>query len=68
LNFKLWFLAFSFSLFAFRASSANSIPTAEDINHLAENARLTTNTFTQESFELRMGYEYSGKFLNPNDK
>jgi len=68
LNFKLWFLAFIFSHFAFIASSANAIPTAEDINILAKRAKLTADTFMQESFELRMRYEYSGKFLQQDDK
>jgi len=68
LNFKLWFLAFSFSLFAFISSSANAIPAADDINILAKRARLTADTFMQESFELRMKYEYSGKFLQQDDK
>ncbi|MHC4544093.1 MAG: hypothetical protein ACYTDW_05985, partial [Planctomycetota bacterium] len=63
MNFKVWFLAFGFSLFALSASSANAIPTAEDINSLAEKARQTTDTFIQKSFQLRMAYEYSGKFL-----
>ncbi len=50
------------------ASSANALATAEDINNLAEKVRLTGDTFMQESFELRMKYEYSGQFLNPNDR
>ena len=50
------------------ASSANAIPTADDINILAEKARLTADTFMQESFELRMKYEYSGRFLQQDDK
>ena len=68
MNFKLWFLAFIFSHFAFIASSASAIPTAEDINSLAERAKLTADTFMQESFELRMRYEYSGKFFQQDDK
>jgi hypothetical protein len=68
LNFKVWFLAFGFSLFALSAGSANAIPTAEDINSLAETARLTADKFMQQSFKLRMQYEFSGQFLNQNDK
>ncbi len=68
MNFKVWFLAFGFSLFALSASSAKAIPTAEDINSLAEKARQTTDTFMQRSFQLRMAYEYSGKFLTRRDK
>ena len=47
---------------------ANAIPTAEDINGLAEKAQQTINTFMQKSFRLRMAYEYSGKFLSRRDK
>jgi len=57
--------------FLFLSSSsgfAGALPTAEDINSLAENAKLTTDTFMQQSFKLRMQYEFSGRFLNPNDK
>jgi len=68
LNFKVWFLAFSFSLFASMAGSADAIPTAEDINSLAEIAKLTADTFMQESLELRLRYEYSEKFLTQDDK
>ncbi|MHC4461150.1 MAG: hypothetical protein ACYS6W_04780 [Planctomycetota bacterium] len=68
MNFKVWFLAFGFSLFALSASPANTIPTAEDINSLAETARLTTDTFMRESFQLRMRYEFSGQFLNRKDE
>ena len=55
--------------FSFAATgSANTLPTAEDINSSAEKVRLTVDTFMQKSFEPRMRYEYSGKFLNPSDK
>jgi len=47
---------------------AGALPIAEDINSLAENARLTTDTFMQQSFKLRMQYEYSGRFLTEDDK
>lgn len=49
-------------------TSANALPTEEAINSLAENAKLTANTFMQQSFRLRMQYEYSGKFLTKDDK
>ena len=68
MNFKVWFLAFSFLVFTFTSASTGALPTAEDINSLAETAKQTTETFMQESFELRMQYEYSGKFLSPKDK
>ncbi|GAG20133.1 unnamed protein product, partial [marine sediment metagenome] len=50
------------------AGSANAIPTAGDINILAKRAKLTADTFMQEGFELRMRYEYSGRFLQQDDK
>ena len=49
-------------------SSANILPTKEDINNLAKNTKLTSDTFMQQSFKLRMQYEYSGKFLTDDDK
>jgi hypothetical protein len=68
LNFKLWFLVFSFLLFASLGSSANALPAANDINSLAQSAKSTVDAFLQQSFEPRMKYEFSGRFLNPNDK
>jgi tetratricopeptide (TPR) repeat protein len=59
-------IAFSFSFLP--VQSADAIPTAEDINSLAEKAHQTTDTFIQKSFQLRMAYEYSGKFLISRDK
>ncbi len=50
------------------ACSADALPTAEDIKAAAENTKLTADTFMQQSFKLRMGYEYSGKFLTQADK
>jgi len=49
-------------------SSANVLPTAEDINSLSEAARLTAGMFMQESFELRLAYEFGGRFLTQEDK
>jgi len=48
--------------------SAKAIPTAEDINSLAQIASLTTDTFMRESLPLRMQYEFSGQFLSRNDE
>jgi hypothetical protein len=50
------------------SGSACAIPAAEDINSLAEAARLTTEKFARESFEPRLTYELSGKFLNAEDR
>jgi len=49
-------------------SFAGSLPAANDINSLAENANKTFNDFMQQSFMLRMSYEYNGKFLTSNHK
>jgi hypothetical protein len=56
------------SFLATPAGSTNTPPTAADVNNLTEMARLTTERFMQESFRLRMQYEYSGKFPNESDK
>jgi len=50
------------------AASVDALATAKEINSLAQSARLAVNEFMQQSFKLRMQYEYSGEFLNPNDK
>jgi len=68
LNFKVWFLVFSSSLLVLPVCSANNPPTAEDVNRLDEKAKLTADTFMQQSFKLRMQYEYSGKFLTSDNK
>jgi hypothetical protein len=49
-------------------ASVDSAPNAEDVAQLAEKAKLIADTFMQESFRLRMQYEYSGKFPNESDK
>jgi len=64
----LIFVWVSFLFLSAVAASAEALPTAEDINNLAETARLTGDTFMQESFALRMRYELSGRFLDPNDR
>ncbi|MHC4131641.1 MAG: hypothetical protein ACYSSP_02100 [Planctomycetota bacterium] len=35
----------------------------EDVNQLRESTRLVLDSFYQESFDLRMQYDYSGKFI-----
>ena len=61
-------LTLAYLVLLFPAKAANALPTAEDINALAEKTTLTTDTFMQESFKLRMEYEYRGKFAGPDDK
>ena len=48
--------------------SADTLPNEDIINRLAEDVKLNTNTFMQQSFMQRMQYEYSGKFLTESDK
>jgi tetratricopeptide (TPR) repeat protein len=47
-----------------RAGAAESVPSADDINDLADAAALTVEKFMRESFELRFRYECSGRFLS----
>ena len=57
--------------FLFLSSSlgfAEVLPTAEDVNSLTQAAKSTFGDFLQRSFKLRMQYEFSGRFLNQNDK
>jgi len=44
------------------------LPTAEDVNSLDQSAKSTIDTFFRQSFELRMQYEFSGRFPDQNDK
>lgn len=56
-------------LFLYAAAvSCYALPGAEDIENAAEKSRLTLETFMQQTFELRMQYEYSGQFLRQEDK
>ncbi len=59
------FPAFIFSFLIPLTAAAAPLPAAEDINNLAKTAKLTVDTFMQDSFPLRMEYEYSGKLLTP---
>ena len=49
-------------------ASVDSVPSAEDVAQLSEKAKLIADTFMQQSFRLRMQYEYSGQFPNESDK
>ncbi len=59
----LCFLAFIAHCFA-----AGNPPTAEDVNTLAELAKLTTNGFYQHTFEVRMRHEFAGRFFCEEDR
>jgi hypothetical protein len=50
------------------AFAADSLPTAQDINDAAQKAKQVSDSFFKQTFEIRMQYEYSGRFLNPQDK
>ncbi len=50
------------------AGGGETLPTAEDIDRLAETAKSISSGFKTASNELRFQYEYSGRFLNPADK
>ena len=60
------YIAFFFS--SLWSTSAGAMPTADDIKNLAERVKLAADTFMQQSFRLRMQYEYSGRFLTEDDK
>ncbi|HUT29161.1 MAG TPA: hypothetical protein VMX13_05150 [Sedimentisphaerales bacterium] len=50
------------------AQPSGTIPSAEDINDLAEAQRLTTQNFMRESLELRLRYEFGGKFFTTDEQ
>ena len=62
------FLFILFFLLSVLVNSVTAYPTAEDIESLRQEAKLTTDSFFASSFELRMKYEYKGGHLNSNDK
>ena len=66
LFFTFYFLLFT--LLPLPAIAAESLPTAQDINDAAQKAKQTYNSFFTQTFAIRMQYEYSGRFLNPQDK
>jgi hypothetical protein len=57
------FLAFSISAFA-----DETLPTAQDIIDAAQKAKQVYDSFFSQTLEIRMQYEYSGRFLNQQDK
>jgi len=50
------------------AIAADSLPTAQDINDAAQKAKQVSDSFLSQTFTIRMQYEYSGRFLNQQDK
>jgi hypothetical protein len=57
-------ILFLFPLLVF----ADDLPTDDEIDLLAQKARQTAGDFYENTFEIRMRYEYAGRFLDPNDK
>jgi hypothetical protein len=51
-----------------RCFAAENPPTAEDVNTLAELAKLTTNGFYRHTFEVRMRHEFAGRFFCEDDR
>jgi hypothetical protein len=67
INRRLFLILFVFSL-SLTAIAADSLPAAEDINDLSQKAKQVSDSFFSQTFTIRMQYEYSGRFLNPQDK
>ncbi|MGD0573108.1 MAG: hypothetical protein ABSB11_08825 [Sedimentisphaerales bacterium] len=65
---KRYFLPLVLLTISLPAIAADSLPTAQDINGAVQKAKQTYNSFFTRTFTIRMQYEYSGRFLNPQDK
>ena len=50
------------------ANSVCAAPTADKINSLAKNSKEISNEFAQQSFELRIKYEYDNNSLTADEK
>jgi len=61
-------LSTAFLLNAALLPAAGSPASAEDIAELAGKTVQAADTFMQQSFRLRMAYEYKGRFLTAQDK
>jgi hypothetical protein len=62
---SLLLILFAFSL---TAVAGDSLPSADDVNVLSKKAQQISNSFFSQTFTIRMQHEYSGRFLNPQDK
>ena len=65
---KIYFLPLVLLTISLPVIAADSLPTAQDINDAAQKAKQTYDSFFTQTFTIRMQYEYSGRFLNPQDK
>jgi tetratricopeptide (TPR) repeat protein len=50
------------------AIAADSLPNDDDVNQLARQSKQTSDDFFSRTFEIRMRYEYFGRFNDPCDK
>ena len=50
------------------ATAADSLPADDDVNQLAQQSKQTSDDFFSRTFEIRMRYEYFGRFNDPCDK
>jgi hypothetical protein len=66
LFFTFYFLLFT--LLPLPAIAADSLPTTQDINDADQKAKQTYDSFFSRTLRIRMQYEYSGRFLNQQDK
>ncbi len=65
---KRYFLPLVLLTISLPAIAADSLPTAQDINDAVQKAKQTYDSFFTQTFTIRMQYEYSGRFLNQQDK
>jgi len=65
-KFAISLCVFAPLLFLPKLAEAASI--ADDVNNLAETAKSTADSFLQESFDLRLKYQYNGCSLNELDR
>ena len=65
---KRCFLPLVLLAFSLPAIAADSLPTAQDINDTLQKVKQTYDSFFSRTFRIRMEYEYSGRFLNQQDK
>ena len=65
---KRYFLPLVLLTISLPAIADDSLPTAQDINDAAQKAKQVSDSFFTQTFTIRMQYEYSGRFLNPQDK
>ncbi len=64
---KGFILAGVFLLLTCAVGFSDNLPAGEDINSLAQNAKVTRDTFFADSYQMRLRYEYAGKFPAPAD-